>query len=476
MGGLWKMSTWDSSLRKLWSGPADLAVVSPDGSHIAFVKDGHEVWLVGSDGEDPHRILASDAALVRVAWSPTGKRLAYVWFRGTSAKVEVAMETCDLAGGTRYVVSSDPHLWGWAAGMAGAAWLPDGRIVYVIYSDDMESNLWAIRVDPTTGKPSGEPNRLAGWKDFEAELPQANADGKRLIAFRQRTEDMIYVGDLASGSRVFTPHRIVLDDWSSLVTGWTKDSRAILFFSKWRGRLAIFKQGLDTKTPETLISGPENYFRPRVSAGGTLLYTATASTRIWDPSDPTIRLMSTPLQGGPRSTLMMGSYEYKCGLSPSSSCVVSELKDTQLTFFYLDPLKGRGEEIASIGGYKGVWPRWDLSPDGSKIAIVDEGEQKGEIRILSLADRRISVLPVRNRKWLHLQHISWAADGQNLFALEFGSSVSLLLIDAIGTRKVLYEIPAGAGWISSIVPSPDGKHLAFSKRVYVGDVMLLENF
>jgi WD40 repeat protein len=173
---------------------------------------------------------------------------------------------------------------------------------------------------------------------------------------------------------------------------------------------------------------------------------------------------------------MMGSYEYKCGLSPSSSCVVSELKDTQLTFFYLDPLKGRGEEIASIGGYKGVWPRWDLSPDGSKIAIVDEGEQKGEIRILSLADRRISVLPVRNRKWLHLQHISWAADGQNLFALEFGSSVSLLLIDANGTRKVLYEIPAGAGWISSIVPSPDGKHLAFSKRVYVGDVMLLENF
>jgi hypothetical protein len=37
-------------------------------------------------------------------------------------------------------------------------------------------------------------------------------------------------------------------------------------------------------------------------------------------------------------------------------------------------------------------------------------------------------------------------------------------------------MPAGLAWIASIVPSPDGKRLAFTKRVYLTDVMLLENF
>jgi DNA-binding winged helix-turn-helix (wHTH) protein/Tol biopolymer transport system component len=472
-GGLWKISTWDFSLRKLWSGAASWATAN--GSYIAFVNDDREIWLMGVDGEEPHKILAVDA-LERasgLAWSPTGRRLAYIRL-GSLAKPEGLLETSDLAGGRGTVVLSDSHLQNFSSGLDGISWLPDGRILYGNHSGDTESTLWAIKADPNTGNPSGGQRRVVGWKDFGADGPMASADGKRLIVGRRRTEDTIYVGDLASGNKGYTPHRVLQDDWSSAVMGWTQDSKAILFHSQRNGKWAVFKQDMDGKTPETLISGSESYFRPRITAAGTLLYTATASTRVWDPGDPTIRLMSTPLQGGPRSTLMRGRYEYKCSVSPSSACVASDLKDTQLTFFYLDPVKGRGEEISRVVGYKGGQPRWDLSPDGSKIAIVDDGEQKGEIRILNLADRRISVLRVRNR--LHLQHISWAADGKSLFAVEFDTSVCLLSIDANGASRVLYEIPEGAGWISSIMPSPDGKHLAFTKRATASDVMLLENF
>lgn len=42
--------------------------------------------------------------------------------------------------------------------------------------------------------------------------------------------------------------------------------------------------------------------------------------------------------------------------------------------------------------------------------------------------------------------------------------------------RVLYGVPAGVGWVSSIVPSPDGHSLAFTRRMFVHDVMLLENF
>jgi hypothetical protein len=53
---------------------------------------------------------------------------------------------------------------------------------------------------------------------------------------------------------------------------------------------------------------------------------------------------------------------------------------------------------------------------------------------------------------------------------------ALLSIDAHGNHKVLYEIPVGAGWIASIVLSPDGRSLAFTERTYINDVTLLENF
>jgi hypothetical protein len=204
------------------------------------------------------------------------------------------------------------------------------------------------------------------------------------------------------------------------------------------------------------------------------LYSASAAPD--ESNDTTMRLMSTPEQGGARST-PMGTYDYACGSSPSSSCVAAELKDQQLIFFYLDPVKGRGGDIARLAGYKALEPRFSLSPDSSRLAIVDPSEPAGEIRILNLSDRKLAVLSVRDWKWQFLQQITWAADGKSLFALAPStSSFSLLSIDGKGNPRVLYEIPVGAGRIAGIVPSPDGRFLAFTKRTYINDVMLLENF
>jgi eukaryotic-like serine/threonine-protein kinase len=477
-GDLWKVSILDSSLRKLWSSLVFPAAVSPDGSRIALVKDDHEILLMGADGEEPHKILATDAgeSIGGIAWSPTGQRIAYLRYSGSAGKPEIAIETCDMTGGMRSVVISDPHLSG-PDGTSGIAWLPNGGINYSIYSGSKESRLWSRIADPSTGKPRGDAKLLAGWKDFEARSPQASADGKRLIASRFHVENGIYVGDLTFEKKALSLRRFTADDWYNVVADWTNDSKAILFSSKRNGRWAIFKQNITAKLPETLIAGSENYFWPKLSAQGTLLYSATASPDRWEPGDTTIRLMSTPEAGGARSTLMMGRYDYACGTSPSTHCIVSELKNHNLTFSYLDPVKGLGQEITKIGGYQSIQSQWDLSPDGSRLAIVDGGVEKGEIRILNLVDRRVEVLPIRDWKWKFLSRITWTADGKSWFAdAVSGSSVELFSIDASGNTRVLYAFPADAGYISSIAPSPDGKHLALTKRVFVNDVMLLENF
>jgi len=473
---LWKMSTLDSRLRKLWSGRATTGAVSLDGSHLAIVNEEHEIWLMGADGEEPHQILASDAgSLHEIAWSPTGQLIAYMRLP-TRPKPDVTIEICDLTGRVRGIAVSDPRLKDFD-GASGMTWLPDGRIIFSILSEGGGADLWAIRVDPSTGKQSGNATRLTSGKSFRADSMTASADGKRLIVLRQHDESQIYIGDLAFGSKAFTPRRLTPDDWYNTVTDWTKDSQAIIFFSRRSGRWSIFKQNIDAKTPETLVAGAENYLYPRLSAQGTLLYLAKASPNRNEANDASTHVMSTPEQGGARSTLMMGRHAYACGSSLSSYCVVSELEDHQLVFFHLDPLKGRGEEITRITGYQSDDPRWDLSPDGTRIAIVDPTEEKREVRILSLSDRRVKILPVRDWKWQGLARVSWAADGKSWFASPSSDAKNALLsIDANGRSRVLYEIPAGAGWIASIVPSPDGKRLAFTERVYVKDVMLLENF
>ena len=87
------------------------------------------------------------------------------------------------------------------------------------------------------------------------------------------------------------------------------------------------------------------------------------------------------------------------------------------------------------------------------------------------------MLPVQGGKWDYLERIRWAADGRSLFAItRTSSSWVLLSVYANGNPTVLHETPLGSAWISSVVPSPDGKHLAFIQRVFVQDVMLLENF
>jgi hypothetical protein len=55
---IWVLSVLSTSHRKLREGGSG-AAVSPDGSQIAFSIVGREIWLMGANGEAPHRILAA---------------------------------------------------------------------------------------------------------------------------------------------------------------------------------------------------------------------------------------------------------------------------------------------------------------------------------------------------------------------------------------------------------------------------------
>ena len=60
---IWSTSILGGSPRKLQTNGMQPAI-SPQGTSIAFV-DGqqHEIWVMGSNGENPHKVVGSDAEL-----------------------------------------------------------------------------------------------------------------------------------------------------------------------------------------------------------------------------------------------------------------------------------------------------------------------------------------------------------------------------------------------------------------------------
>jgi len=472
--GMWKVSIWDGSYRKLldqglvWS-----ASISPDGSKIAYQKE-REIWLMGSDGEEPHRILVlgADEFLGALAWSPRGHRLIYDRARGEYGKNEAAIETCDLDGGHRTQVFSDPKLWG-PEGLSRLAWLPDGRVIYSAPTSPAAAtyDIWTVAADQDTGERRGDPSALTTWEREMPELFSVSGDGKRLIYDSHRDNDVQFLGDLRAPNKKLQSRRLTADEWHSYPGEWARDSSAVFFESRRSGGSVIAKVAPNSEAPEVLLSGAAHYYGPVLSPDGTrLLFTEKS-----DQPDSVGRLMSMPIGGGARSAILEGRHTYHCGHSPSAGCVLGEVQGKELVFFRLDPIQGKGDEI---GRDSGPLAAWALSPDGTKIVIAPNTAESW-IRVLSIPDHKVTELP-RSGTWESVQHVTWAADGKHLFATAWsdptGKFQSILDVDLQGNLQPLNEVKQGAGWLMNMEASPDGHYLAYTERLYAANITMLENF
>ena len=80
-----------------------------------------------------------------------------------------------------------------------------------------------------------------------------------------------------------------------------------------------------------------------------------------------------------------------------------------------------------------------------------------------------------NKGNLSGNNIAWSADGHGMFFTRVGTTSQILYADLQGHTHVVFE---GANqYLSSLVPSPDGRYLAFSAElIYSRNAWLIENF
>jgi serine/threonine protein kinase len=468
---LWAISILGGAARKLRDGAA-AAAVSPDGSQIAFLGDygagsAQGIWVSTADGDDQRRLITAQGGerFNQVAWAPNGQRLAYSKsLAGTEIYVS-AIESVSLKGGPPTRVLSSPKLQGFC-------WLPDGRIVYSLRQSAMigaDSNLWEVRTVTQTGEPAGEPRQLTNWPGFSFSGFTVTADGKQIEFLRLTAQYHVYVGELdAKGTHLNNTRRLTFDEHFEWPEGWTPDSRAMVFWSDRDGSWDIFKQTLDKDAAAELLPlGPEPKWYCSFSPDGQwILYMALPEARMPGGSVP-VRIMRVPASGGPPELVLtaLGTTDIRCTRAPANLCVFDEQQEGHRVFTSVDPVKGRGRALASMEMEE---IRWDLSPDGSQIAMTREGR----IRLLSLKSGVTTDLAVRG--WNSFGEVDWSADGDALFvSSNTPQDTTLLRVDLMGEARALRHQEFGG---TKGIPSPDGRHLAVAVWTTDSNAWMIENF
>src|SRR5262249_15821215 len=278
--------------------------------------------------------------------SPTGKRIAYVQHHATDSFVESkSVWTRDSTGGDPQLVISGTKIGN------AVYWASDGRLIYSVHeetnSNTATDSVWAIKVDPYTGKPNGSQQcLLKGW-GFIWSLT-VSADGKRAALLRSNMTNQVFVAEFDKNTlSLSAPHRLTLDDSANVSTGWTPDSKSVLFASNRNGAWRIFKQRIDQTTAEELFVEGRSLSRPRLNADGSeVLY--LENYRPEDPNPSTqVSIMRKNLAGGAPQEVVrhIGIYNYWCARIPSTLCLFSTQEAGTTTLFSFDPKRGKGGEV-----------------------------------------------------------------------------------------------------------------------------------
>jgi DNA-binding winged helix-turn-helix (wHTH) protein/Tol biopolymer transport system component len=476
---IWILSTSGGEARVLRKDAED-GVPSPDGRSVAFTVDaGREIRLAGIDGANERSIVRGNEQekFAALFWPTGGRRVSYQLRRPSpSGHVEIesnyAWSYCsrDIQTGQETALVNDLPF-------DSAQETGDGRMFYLRShpaNDGANNGIWAVATESSTGRFVEAPIRVYAFNDFVVSSGiSVTVDGKKVVAIKENPQPEVYVGNLNyPGPALKDVKRLTKDTVSDFPHSFDANGEAVYFESnRVKPYYHIFRQRIDSPAAEMLTVGDEEaqILPAMMPDGKTLVYevrpegesevrsTGHFESGMWVPD----RLIYRANADGSDARLVWKEDEldeWRCPLVSGTNCVLRRTEGHQKFIFYLlDPVIGKGRELARSSYAPTIYGDWALSPDAAVAAIPNHDAQSPSIRLLRL-DGTGSESEIKVRQASQLWGICWASDSKGFFAeARTATQHWLEYIQLSGEVHVLRET-TGNTWG---VPSPDGKKLAF---------------
>jgi Tol biopolymer transport system component/tRNA A-37 threonylcarbamoyl transferase component Bud32 len=456
---------------------------SPDGHAIAFTSgDETEIWIMKADGGDARKLVIGGSAdtFPFIAFSADGRRVSYQRRHYTTDSIDSrtrndgennfrrTFETVDLSG--RIIETA-------AIGMTSGCMLSDGRILFLQPEErnGHHFNVWELRTHPRTGKLKSAPRRLTKWPEKIIAGISCSADGGFVGFLVQSGQSDVYLADPSSGS-LQNVRRLTQEDMPEYPHAWTRDSQAVIFEKPGKSGWDLFIQGVDDRLAHPLVTGNGSKIMPQLSPDGEwVLFSSFRDNSAASRADQ--KLMRVPATGGPQQLVPTGQFdEFRCALTPGRRCVLRTIENRQHVYWELDPVRGRGQELARTAWAPSILGDWALSADGAEAAIPVHDPRQARILLVALhappgqtpATRELQVPGLAGLLGL----IADANDTGWFASATLSRGVKLLHINRAGQFRVLRECPIGT-WA---LPSPDGRRLAFVDQSAVSNFWSIELF
>ncbi|MDO9095704.1 MAG: Tol-Pal system beta propeller repeat protein TolB [Rubrivivax sp.] len=216
----------------------------------------HTLHVTDPDGEGGQIALASPESIISPAWSPDGKKLAYVSFETQKAAVWVQ----DVTTGERRMVAN------FRGSNSAPAWSPDGQRLVVTLSLGGPAQLYSI---PATG---GSPTRLTTSNAIDTEAV-FSPDGRHVYFVSDRGGSPQVYRVPSSGGPV---ERITFSGDYNISPTVSPDGKQLAYVTRQSGgfRLMLLEVGATTPVPLTDTRDDES---PSFAPNGRLLVYATRS-------------------------------------------------------------------------------------------------------------------------------------------------------------------------------------------------------
>jgi dipeptidyl aminopeptidase/acylaminoacyl peptidase len=214
--------------------------ISPDGTHIAFVrvtidekKDGYDtsIWIARADGSEPPRAFTSGTRDTSPRWAPDSRRLAFARAIEKDGRPQPPqIHVIAMAGGEPWALTEIPR------GAGNPEWAPDGKTIAFSTT---------TRADDLTAKPAGDKPRESDVRVITNAVYRANGVAGFGYVDRDRPSHIWTVAVPSAPGERPTPKAITSGEFAASNARWSRDGGRIYFVSDRRHEPYYFARDTD---------------------------------------------------------------------------------------------------------------------------------------------------------------------------------------------------------------------------------------